>query len=292
MDLTSLKTIKYIKNKYGFYMSKGLGQNFLTDKTVLEKIAEAAELDEESGALEIGPGMGVLTNELAKHAKKVVSVELDLRLEEILKETLSEHNNIEVIFQDVLKTDLNILIKDKFSDCSKVSLAANLPYYITTPIITYILENRALDIENVVIMVQKEVAERLCAAPGKKNCSALSALVHYYSVPEMITLVPARVFAPPPKVDSAVVKLKILKTPAVSVEDEALFFKLVKAAFGQRRKTLLNALQGFGGFNTSKDEFKEIFKKIGLTETVRGEQLSLEDFKNLTHELLKKKSVL
>lgn len=288
MDLTSPKTIKYIKDKYGFYMSKGLGQNFLTDKSVLVKIAEAAELDSESGVIEIGPGIGVLTNELAKYAKKVVSVELDLRLRDILAETLEEHNNIEIIFSDVLKTDLNALINDKFSDCSKVSLAANLPYYITTPILTFLLENKELNIENIVVMVQKEVADRLCAAPGQKNCSALSALVHYCSAPEMVTFVPSNVFMPPPKVDSAVVKLKLLKEPAVCVSDEKMFFRLVKAAFGQRRKTLLNALQGFGGFNITKDEFKAIFGKIGLSENVRGEQLSLEDFASLTEEVCKR----
>lgn len=288
MDLTSLQTIKYIKDKYGFHMSKGLGQNFLTDENVLKQIAHASELDDKTGVIEIGPGIGVLTNELAKHAKKVVSIELDLRLKEILAETLAEHNNIEIIFSDVLKTDLNALISEKFSDCDKVTLAANLPYYITTPILTFLLENRQLDIENIVVMVQKEVADRLCAAPGRKNCSALSALVHYYSMPEMVTFVPAKVFAPPPKVDSAVVKLKLLKEPAVKVENEKMFFKLVKAAFGQRRKTLLNALQGFGGFNISKDEFKIIFSKIGLSENVRGEQLTLDDFSKLTKAVCEK----
>ena len=282
MDLTSLQTIKYIKDKYGFYMSKGLGQNFLTDQGVLKEIAFASELDSETGVIEIGPGIGVLTNELAKHAKKVVAIELDTRLKDILSETLAEHNNIEVIFSDVLKTDLSKLISEKFSDCSKVTLAANLPYYITTPILTFLLENKELNIENIVVMVQKEVADRLCAAPGKKNCSALSALVHYHSIPEMITFVPAKVFAPPPKVDSAVVKLKLLKNPAVDVCNEKMFFRLVKAAFGQRRKTLLNALQGFGGFNISKDDFKIIFSQIGFSENIRGEQLTLEDFAKLT----------
>ncbi len=288
MDLTSLQTIKYIKDKYGFYMSKGLGQNFLTDEGVLKEIAFASELDIETGVIEIGPGIGVLTNELAKHAKKVVAIELDIRLKDILAETLAEHNNIEIIFSDVLKIDLNALIAEKFSDCSRVTLAANLPYYITTPILTFLLENRELNIENIVVMVQKEVADRLCATPGKKNCSALSALVHYHSVPEMITFVPAKVFAPPPKVDSAVVKLKLLKTPAVNVCNEKMFFRLVKAAFGQRRKILLNALQGFGGFNISKDEFKIIFSQIGFSENVRGEQLALEDFAKLTKAVCEK----
>ncbi len=278
MELTSVKTIKYIKDKYGFNMSKGLGQNFLLDKNVLLNICKAAELDSESGAIEIGPGIGVLTNELANFSKKVVSIELDNRLKDILDETLENHTNINIIFSDILKTDLNKVIEENFSDCKKVSLAANLPYYITTPILTSILENPTLGIDNIVVMVQKEVAERICAAPGNKNCSAFSVLVHYYSNPELIEIVPAKSFMPAPKVDSAVVKLKLLSKPKVSPKSEKLFFSTVKAAFGQRRKTLLNALSGSGAFQLSKEEFKEIFKNIGFSENIRGEQLTIEDF--------------
>lgn len=286
MDLTSLDTIRYIKSKYGFHTSKALGQNFLLDSDVLVKIAMAAELTDTSGALEIGPGIGVLTNELAKHAKKVVAIELDKRLKEILDETLCEHLNIEIVFSDILKTNLKELIKTRFSECDKVSIAANLPYYITTPILTGLLEDDLIEIENIVVMVQKEVAQRICAAPGSKNCSALSALVHYHSIPEMICTVGANSFSPPPKVDSAVVKLKILKTPPVQPISQEMFFKTIKAAFGQRRKTLLNALQGFGGFSISKDEFKIIFQKIGLSENIRGEQLTLEDFCRLSDSIV------
>ncbi len=286
MDLTSLDTIRYIKSKYGFHTSKALGQNFLLDSDVLVKIATAAELTDTSGALEIGPGIGVLTNELAKHAKKVVAIELDKRLKEILDETLCEHSNIEIVFSDILKTNLKELIKTRFSECDKVSIAANLPYYITTPILTGLLEGDLIEIENIVVMVQKEVAQRICAAPGNKNCSALSALVHYHSIPEMICTVGANSFSPPPKVDSAVVKLKILKTPPVQPISREMFFKTIKAAFGQRRKTLLNALQGFGGFSISKDEFKIIFQKIGLSENIRGEQLTLEDFCRLSDSIV------
>lgn len=286
MDLTSLDTIRYIKSKYGFHTSKALGQNFLLDSDVLVKIAMAAELTDTSGALEIGPGIGVLTNELAKHAKKVVAIELDKRLKEILDETLCEHSNIEIVFSDILKTNLKELIKTRFSKCDKVSIAANLPYYITTPILTGLLEGDLIEIENIVVMVQKEVAQRICAAPGSKNCSALSALVHYHSIPEMICTVGANSFSPPPKVDSAVVKLKILKTPPVQPISREMFFKTIKAAFGQRRKTLLNALQGFGGFSISKDEFKIIFQKIGLSENIRGEQLTLEDFCRLSDSIV------
>lgn len=286
MDLTSLDTIRYIKSKYGFHTSKALGQNFLLDSDVLVKIAISAELTDTSGALEIGPGIGVLTNELAKHAKKVVAIELDKRLKEILDETLCEHSNIEIVFSDILKTNLKELIKIRFSECDKVSIAANLPYYITTPILTGLLEDDLIEIENIVVMVQKEVAQRICAAPGSKNCSALSALVHYHSIPEMICTVGANSFSPPPKVDSAVVKLKILKTPSVQPISREMFFKTIKAAFGQRRKTLLNALQGFGGFSISKDEFKIIFQKIGLSENIRGEQLTLEDFCRLSDSIV------
>ena len=286
MDLTSLDTIRYIKSKYGFHTSKALGQNFLLDSDVLVKIAISAELTDTSGALEIGPGIGVLTNELAKHAKKVVAIELDKRLKEILDETLCEHSNIEIVFSDILKTNLKELIKIRFSECDKVSIAANLPYYITTPILTGLLEDDLVEIENIVVMVQKEVAQRICAAPGSKNCSALSALVHYHSIPEMICTVGANSFSPPPKVDSAVVKLKILKTPPVQPISREMFFKTIKAAFGQRRKTLLNALQGFGGFSISKDEFKIIFQKIGLSEKIRGEQLTLEDFCRLSDSIV------
>lgn len=288
MELTSVQTIKYIKEKYGFNMSKGLGQNFLLDKNVLSNICSAAELDKESGALEIGPGIGVLTSELANHSKKVVSIELDNRLKDILDETLKKHTNINIIFSDVLKTDLKKVIDDNFFDCSKVSLAANLPYYITTPILTSILENRLLNINNIVVMVQKEVAERICATPGSKNCSALSALVHYYSIPELVQIVPASSFMPAPKVDSAVVKLKILKTPSTSPKSEKLFFQTVKAAFGQRRKTLLNALSGSGAFSISKDEFKEMFKALDFSENIRGEQLSIEDFCKLSDAIFEK----
>lgn len=286
MDLTSLDTIRYIKSKYGFHTSKALGQNFLLDSDVLVKIAISAELTDTSGALEIGPGIGVLTNELAKHAKKVVAIELDKRLKEILDETLCEHSNIEIVFSDILKTNLKELIKTHFSECDKVSIAANLPYYITTPILTGLLEDDLIEIENIVVMVQKEVAQRICAAPGSKNCSALSALVHYHSIPEMICTVGANSFSPPPKVDSAVVKLKILKAPPVQPISQEMFFKTIKAAFGQRRKTLLNALQGFGGFSISKDEFKIIFQKIGLSENIRGEQLTLEDFCRLSDSIV------
>ncbi len=285
MDLTSLSTVNYIKNKYGFHMSKGLGQNFLTDAKVLEQIADAAELDAESGALEIGPGIGVLTNVLAKRAKKVTAVEIDTRLLPVLDETLAKHENVNVINCDFMKVDLPRLIAENFDGIEKISLAANLPYYITTPILTSVLENRDFKFDNIVVMVQKEVALRLCAQPGKKDYSALSVLVRYYTEPEIVVQVPAASFVPAPKVDSAVVKMKMLDKPSVTPKDEAIFFKTVRAAFGHRRKTLLNSLTTAGTFNRSKEEFKTIIADLGFKETVRGEELSLEDFCALADRL-------
>ncbi len=285
MDLTSLSTINYIKGKYGFHMSKGLGQNFLTDANVLEQIADAAALDKTSGALEIGPGIGVLTNVLAKRAQKVTAVEIDTRLLPVLNETLAEHSNVNVINCDFMKVDLPALIAENFAGIEKISLAANLPYYITTPILTSVLENRTFRFDNIVVMVQKEVALRLCAQPGKKDYSALSVLVRYYTEPEIVVHVPATSFVPAPKVDSAVVKMKMLDQPRVTPKDEAVFFKTVRAAFGHRRKTLLNALSTSNAFNRSKDDYKTIIAELGFKETVRGEELSLEDFCALADRL-------
>lgn len=278
MDLTSIQTINYIKKKYGFNMSKGLGQNFLRDPAVLEQIAAAAGLSAESGALEIGPGIGVLTSKLAASAKKVVSVEIDSRLLPVLEETLHEYGNIKIINDDILKINLSELIKKEFDGCADVSIAANLPYYITTPILTRLLEDDGLCVKNIVVMVQKEVAQRLCAAPKTKNYSALSVLVAYHTEAEIVTLVPASSFAPPPKVDSAVVKLKMRPTPPVSPKNEAFFFKTVRAAFGQRRKTLVNALCGSSVFPLDKEEIKAVTASLGFGENVRGEELGLEQF--------------
>lgn len=285
MDLTLLSTINYIKGKYGFHMSKGLGQNFLTDANVLEQIADAAEIDEHSGALEIGPGIGVLTNVLAKRAKKVTAVEIDTRLLPVLEETLAEHDNVNIVNCDFMKVDLPALIAENFAGIEKISLAANLPYYITTPILTSVLENRNFKFDNIVVMVQKEVALRLCAQPGKKDYSALSVLVRYYTEPEIVVHVPAASFVPAPKVDSAVVKMKMLDKPRVTPKDESVFFKTVRAAFGHRRKTLLNALSTSNTFNRSKEEYKNIIAELGFKETVRGEELSLEDFCTLADRL-------
>ncbi len=285
MNLTSIQTIQYIRKKYGFNMSKGLGQNFLLDQNVLDRIVEAAELTQDSGALEIGPGIGVLTSSLSGAAKKVAAIEIDTRLLPVLDETLCECDNVEIINGDVLKTDLSALIESKFSDCADVSVAANLPYYITTPILTRLLEDETLHVKNIVVMVQKEVAQRLCAGPKTKNYSSLSVLVAYHCIAELVVNVPASSFMPPPKVDSAVVKLKMRDKPPVEPKSEKAFFKTVRAAFGQRRKTLVNALCGSGMFAASKEDIKNIVQNLGFGENARGEELSLEQFCALSDAL-------
>ncbi|MDO5396948.1 MAG: 16S rRNA (adenine(1518)-N(6)/adenine(1519)-N(6))-dimethyltransferase RsmA [bacterium] len=273
MDLTSPKTIRQIASDFGFTFKKGLGQNFLTSKAVLEEIAEAAEIDN-GGVLEIGPGFGVLTKELSAHAKKVVSIEIDERLNDVLEYTLSECENVKIINADVMKTNLRQLISDEFGN-ERISVAANLPYYITTPIITMLLEEK-LPVKNIVIMIQKEVAERLNAEPGTKDYGAVTLLCRYYTEPEIVTSVPAGLFVPPPKVDSAVLKLKVLDKPSVNVKDEKTFFKTVKAAFSQRRKTLLNCLSS--AFSIPKPQLTELMESAGIQPGRRGETLSIEEF--------------
>jgi len=279
MDLTSPRTIRNIADRFGFTFKKGLGQNFLTSQTVLEEIADAAEI--ESGVLEIGPGFGVLTQELSKHADKVVSIEIDERLNEVLEFTLSECDNVKIINSDVMKTDLKQLISEEFGD-KKISVAANLPYYITTPIISRLLEEK-LPVKNIVVMVQKEVAQRMCAREGTKDYGAITLLCRYYTEPSIVTTVPAGLFVPPPKVDSAVLKMRVLDKPSVTVKDEKIFFKTVKAAFGQRRKTLMNCISN--AFPIPKNELEELFAEVGIDPKRRGETLSIEEFAKLADAL-------
>ncbi len=281
MDFISPSQIKNIASKYGFVFKKGLGQNFLSSQEILEEIALAAEIDD-GGVIEIGPGFGVLTNELAKRAKKVVALELDQHLIPILHDTLNEYDNVKIINQDILKTDVKELIDNEFDGC-KVSVAANLPYYITTPIITGLLEG-GLPLENLVVMVQKEVADRITAKPSSKNYGAISVLCQYHTIPELVRIVPSDLFVPPPKVDSAVVRMKFRGRPAVEVKDEKLFFKTVKAAFSQRRKTLLNCLTA--NFSKDRAELSSILESIGIDPKRRGETLSLDEFARLADALI------
>lgn len=282
MEFISPSVIKRIASKYGFVFKKGLGQNFLSSPEILEKIAEVSEVDG-TGVVEIGPGFGVLTNELAKRAGKVVAFEIDEKLIPILSDTLSEYDNVKIINEDILKADIESIINDEFNG-EKISVAANLPYYITTPIITKLIESD-LPLRNLVVMVQKEVAQRIAAKPSSKDYGAISVLCQYYTVPEIVCTVPADLFVPPPKVDSAVVKMSFRDKPAVEVADEKMFFRTVKAAFSQRRKTLLNCLGA--NFPIGKDELTNILNDVGIDPRRRGETLSLEEFARLPDELLK-----
>ncbi len=281
MELTSIKTIKELKSMFDFAFSKGLGQNFLTDAAVLDKIAEAASGTD--GVLEIGPGFGVLTKTLSENFEKVVSIEIDKSLLPVLDYTLTGCDNVKIINSDFMKLNLKELIKNEFNS-KKISVAANLPYYITTPIITTLLEG-GYDIENIVVMVQKEVAQRFCAKPGTKEYGAISVLCNYYTEPEIVTNVPAGSFYPAPKVDSAVVRMRVLDKPSVCVEDEKHFFKVVKASFAQRRKTLLNCLSN--GFSKDKETIKDVLEAVGIDATIRGERLGVSDFAKISDEMLK-----
>ena len=274
MELTQIKTIKEIVARFVFVFKKGLGQNFLTDPQVLKTAVRAAEID--SGVLEIGPGFGVLTYELAKTGKRVVSVEVDKKLLPVLEYTLSEFDNVEIVSDDILKIDVNEFIGTHFGD-DEISIAANLPYYITTPIITTLLEARPR-VKNMVFMVQYEVAERICADRGR-DAGAISLFCRYFAEPEIIEKVPAASFYPPPKVDSALLLLKMRKKPPVEVADEAMLFKIIRASFAQRRKTLANALSG--GLGMEKETLFGIFDALGIDRNIRGEKLSLDNFADI-----------
>ena len=278
MKLYAPSTIREIKEKYGFKLSKSLGQNFLTDKNIIDKIIDATEITDEDLVIEIGPGVGVLTYEAAQQAKKVIAVEIDKNLIPILKDTLSEFDNVEVINQDVLKTDLNQIIAD--SGCRGAKIIGNLPYYITTPIIMGILENDT-HADSITIMMQKEVADRIKSGPGTKAYGALSVAVQYYCEVETVAIVPKEVFFPAPKVDSAVLKLNIRKEKPVELIDEKMFFRCIKAGFGQRRKTLSNSLMGLG--DVSKEQVKSCLEILGIDEKRRAETLSLEEFANIAN---------
>ena len=282
MDLTSPRTIRSIQEKFGFTFKKGLGQNFLTSQNVLEEIVYAAEID--SGVIEVGPGFGVLTSELAKNSDKVVTIEIDERLLDVLEYTLANYDNVKIVNSDILKLDLHKLIQEEFGD-EKVSIAANLPYYITTPIITKLLEEK-LPLKNIVVMVQKEVALRMAAKPSSKDYGAITVLCQYYTEPSVVTNVPASLFVPPPKVDSAVLQLKIREKPAVQVQDEKMFFRVVKAAFSQRRKTLLNCL--CSNFSFPKEEMSALLEDIGIMPSRRGETLSLQEFADISDAITQK----
>jgi 16S rRNA (adenine1518-N6/adenine1519-N6)-dimethyltransferase len=283
-SITDKKTIEYLCNKYGLRLKKGLGQNFLTDESVIGRIVDAADI-ENKPVIEIGPGIGVLTAGLASRAAKVLSVEIDSALMPVLKETLAGFNNIEVINEDILKLNLLDIINDKLGG-GKVSVAANLPYYITTPIIMGLLEQN-LPLDNIVIMVQKEVADRICANPGSKDYGLLTVMVRYYCIAQKVCDVDKGKFIPMPSVDSAVIKLAVMDKTDIEVKDEKAFKSLVKAAFAQRRKTLLNAVKNSGKFG-SKEDILIAFESAGIDPMVRGEKLSVWEFAKLSNTFCEK----
>lgn len=283
MKLYAPSTIKIIKEKYGFRLSKSLGQNFLTDKNIIDKIIDASDITSDDLVIEIGPGIGVLTAEAAEKAKKVIAIEIDKNLIPILNDTLAEYDNVEIINDDVLKVDLNQIIKQ--ANCKKVRIIGNLPYYITTPIIMGILE-KGIHADSITIMMQKEVAERIKASPGGKTYGALSVAVQYYCTVENVAIVPKEVFVPVPKVDSAVLRLNIRKDKPVSLLDERMFFKCIKAGFGQRRKTLQNSLMTLG--DISKEQVKASLESVGIDGIRRAETLSLEEFAKMANEFSKR----
>ncbi|MBQ3612020.1 MAG: 16S rRNA (adenine(1518)-N(6)/adenine(1519)-N(6))-dimethyltransferase RsmA [Firmicutes bacterium] len=278
MKLYAPSTIQAIKERHNFQLSKSLGQNFITDKSVIERIVEGSDVGEDDLVIEIGPGIGVLTAEAAESAAKVVAIEIDKKLIPILAETLAEYDNIRVINQDILKTDINEIIREEReagSFTGGVKIMGNLPYYITTPIIMGILE-KGVEADSITIMMQKEVADRIKAAPGGKIYGAISAAVQYYCEVEQVASVPKEVFVPRPKVDSAVLKLSIRKERPVDLIDEKSFFACIKAGFGQRRKTLLNSLTGVNGL--PKEDIKEILEAAGVDPARRAETLDINEF--------------
>lgn len=281
--LTSPSTIKYIMGKYDFKFSKGLGQNFLINEMVVNNIVDGAEINENDCILEIGPGIGVMTYEMASRAKKVTAVEIDSYLLPVLEETLGDFDNITVINNDVLKVDLNALIEEQFEG-QPPKVVANLPYYITTPIVMKLLEDE-LPISDIVVMVQKEVADRMMAGPRTKAYGALSVAVQYYSEPEIVTVVPPSSFMPQPKVASSVIRLKV-RPSELKLLDKKIFFNTIKDAFSKRRKTLLNCLSS-GILKVPKDQLKEIFVQADIDGSRRGETLSIDEFATLANEIAK-----
>lgn len=279
--LTSPAYIKILLNKHGFKIKKKFGQNFITEPSIIDNIVEAANLTKNDTVIEIGPGLGVLTRALADRAGKVYAIEIDKNLIPLLEETLTGHENIEIINQDALTLNFDQLINGDGTD--KYKVVANLPYYITTPLIMHFLENR-FRVSEMVVMVQKEVAQRMVASPGGKDYGALSVAVQYYTAPRIEFKVPPQVFLPRPEVESAVISLRILEQPPISVKDEKNFFRVVKAAFGQRRKTLLNALHN-GGFDLDKESLTGILQECSIDPKRRGETLSLEEFAALSNRI-------
>ena len=282
---SSLEETKYILKKYKITANKKLGQNFLIDDEVIHNIVEASNINRNDLVIEIGPGLGTLTSKLLENAGKVIAIELDKKMITILEDRFKLYDNFILLNQDILKVDLKKLIKDNISNLQKVKIVANLPYYITTPIIMKLLEDR-LNIESITVMVQKEVADRITARPGDKLSGAITYSVDYYAKAEKIVFVDKKSFIPSPEVDSEVIRLTIREKPKVELLDEETFFKIIKASFMQRRKTLINGIMN-SGIIKDKQKIKEIIEGIGLDANIRGEKLTLEEFANLSNSVYK-----
>ena len=282
--LTSPSTIKYIMGKYNFKFSKGLGQNFLISEFVVSDIVYGAEITENDCILEIGPGIGVMTYEMASIAKKVVAIEIDNYLLPVLDDTLYKFDNVKIINGDVLKVDLDKIIEDEFKG-EKPKVIANLPYYITTPIVMKLLEDE-VNVSDIIVMVQKEVAQRMMAKPGTKAYGALSVAVQYYSDPSIILNVPRTSFMPQPNVESSVIRLKVRRRDDLELLCKKTFFNTIKDSFGKRRKTLLNALSS-GILKVSKDDLKIAFASVNIDPVRRGETLTIEEFALLSNAIVK-----
>lgn len=280
---------KEILNKYKFSFKKSLGQNFLIDVNILENIIHHAKIDKTAGAIEIGPGIGALTEQLAIHADKVVAFEIDQRLLPILEDTLGAYSNVAIMHQDILKADVKTIIKDHFKEGQAIHVVANLPYYITTPILMKLLRDR-LPVDSITVMIQKEVAERMAAKPNSKSYGSLTIAVQYYTYAKVVMTVPKTVFNPQPNVDSSILQLELREEPAVYVDDEEFFFGIVKGSFAQRRKTLRNNLANYFADAFDKAAIDTILQGIGIDGGRRGESLDIEEFAMLANAFYQKKS--
>jgi len=284
-DVATPSRTKALLNQYGFNFKKSLGQNFLIDVNIIQKIIDASDIGENTGIIEIGPGMGSLTEQLAKNAKKVVAFEIDQRLIPVLKDTMGPYDNVEIINEDILKADIAHYVTEHLADCDNIMVVANLPYYITTPILLNLMQ-QTLPIDGYVVMMQKEVGERLNAQVGTKAYGSLSIVTQYYTETSKVLTVPKTVFLPPPNVDSIVVKLMKRQTPEVDIDNEDKFFKMTKAAFSQRRKTISNNYQSlFVDGKANKEIIKKWLETSGIDPRRRGETLSIKEFAKLYNEL-------
>lgn len=282
--IANIKETRAIIEKYGFSFQKRFGQNFLIDTNIIDKIVDGAGITENDVVLEVGPGIGSLTQSMASCAGKVIAVEIDKKLIPMLEETMSAYDNVRVINEDILKLDIKALLKEEQVD--KVKVVANLPYYITTPIIMGLLE-QDIPVESITVMIQKEVADRMNAEPGVKSYGSLSIATAYYATTELVTLVPPGCFIPKPKVGSAVIKLTKRETPRVKVEDEQLLFKIIKGSFAQRRKTLVNSLFNSNATTLTKEAIVTALEALNMDARVRGEALTLEDYAAFTNQVTK-----